>query len=190
MSLLKNFDVEQIHVFEPSMLNSSILNDAFISNKKVFLNNCGLSNVSTNAILYSDMSGSGLSSLSKRNLDHFGIKFETKEEICLVRFDEYWNNNITSQFIDLLKIDVEGHELSVLEGVGNYIEKIRVIQLEFGGCNIDTRTYFQDFWYFFKKKNFDIYRITPLGPLLISSYSESQERFQTTNYFCINRNCI
>ena len=46
--------------------------------------------------------------------------------------------------IDLLKLDVEGHELYLLSAK-KFISKISVIQFEFGGCNIDTRTYFRDF---------------------------------------------
>jgi hypothetical protein len=61
--------------------------------------------------------------------------------------------------IDYVKIDVEGWELSVLQGFGDLVYNMRVIQFEFGGSNIDTRTFFQDFWYFFKDHNFSIYRI-------------------------------
>lgn len=35
------------------------------------------------------------------------------------------------------------------------------VTFEFGGCNIDTRTYFQDYWYFFKTFGFRVFRITP-----------------------------
>ncbi|WP_445778772.1 hypothetical protein [Shewanella sp.] len=45
----------------------------------------------------------------------------------------------------MIKIDIEGHELSVLKVFGAAIEATKVIQFEFGDCNIDTRTYFQDF---------------------------------------------
>ena len=50
--------------------------------------------------------------------------------------------------IDFFKIDVEGHEMDVLKGIGDKISNIKLIQFEFGGCNIDTRCFFQDFWYF------------------------------------------
>ena len=64
---------------------------------------------------------------------------------------------------------------------------MRVIQFEFGGSNIDTRTFFQDFWYFFKDRNFSIYRITPNGILPIREYTEHDEFFSTTNYIAVNR---
>ena len=89
--------------------------------------------------------------------------------------------------MDIVKIDIEGHELSALNGFGKAIFSTSVIQFEFGGCNIDTKTYFQNFWYFFKEHNFDLFRITPLGIEGIKSYKESDEYFSTTNYIAVNR---
>ena len=188
-TLIKKFNVKEIHIFEPCKLNIEIIKEKF-SDKRIKINNCGLSNLDSEAILYSNETGSGLASLSKRKLDHFGIKFDNEELIKLTRFDDYLKNNIKSEYVDLMKIDLEGHELNVLEGAGNYINNIKVIQFEFGGCNIDTKTFFQEFWYFFQERNFQIYRITPIGALEINSYTESLERFQTTNYFCVNRNLV
>lgn len=180
----------QIHIFEPSKTNIFILKDKFKDKNKIVVNDCGLSNINTNTILFSNVKGSGLASTTKRRLDHFGIDFSIEENIKLIRFDEYWEKNINSEIIDLFKIDVEGHELEVLEGVGEKIKNIRVIQFEFGGCNIDTKIFFQDYWYFFKKYNFDIFRITPFGNFEVKKYKESDERFQTTNYFCVNKNLL
>jgi FkbM family methyltransferase len=188
--ILEIYKPKQIHIFEPSKTNIEILKEKFKDNKFIYINDCGLSNVNSNSILYSNESGSGLGSLTKRKLDHFGIDFSVEENIELIRFDEYWVKNINDKEIDLLKIDVEGHELEVLEGVGEKIKNIKIIQFEFGGCNIDTRTYFQDYWYFFKKNNFQIFRITPFGNYEIKNYKEEYERFQTTNYFCVNKNLL
>jgi hypothetical protein len=85
-------------------------------------------------------------------------------------------------------MDVEGSELKILEGMGVFIKRIKLIQFEFGGCNIDSRTFFQDFWYYFKKHNFDLFRITISGPKKIKEYSESDEFFKTTNYIALNNN--
>lgn len=182
--LLNNFNVKELHIFEPSIVNQQILRSKFKNNSNVFLNTCGLADYSKKSNLYSDFEGSGLASLSKRRLDHFNIDMSIHEEIQLMRFDEYWKNK--NNKIDLFKIDVEGHELSVLNGIGDYINSIKVIQFEFGGCNIDTRTFFQDYWYFFKNIGFSIFRITPIGFFKIHKYKESYERFKTTNYICVN----
>ncbi len=188
-ALMKQFPkFSNVFLFEPSSTNFDILMEKFEKIDGIVLNKQGLAEKNSDSTLFSDKAGSGLAGLSKRKLDHFGIDFNFKEEIKIIRFDDYWQKENNQLAIDLFKIDVEGHELSVLEGVGSIINYIKIIQFEFGGCNIDTRTYFQDFWYFFKDKNFDIYRITPLGPIHIKKYKESYERFETTNYFCVNNN--
>ncbi len=59
---------------------------------------------------------------------------------------------------------------------------------EFGGCNIDTRTYFQDFYYFFEDVGMRVLRITPSGFLTpIDSYKEVYEQFTTTNFVALKR---
>lgn len=126
-----------------------------------------------------------LSSLTRRRLSHFDIDFECSEEVTLVKFEDYWVNQLECRNIDFVKLDIEGHELDALSGFGKAIESVRLIQFEFGGCNIDTRTYFQDFWYFFEEKGFDIYRITPLGLVKILKYNEMDEVFITTNFLAI-----
>ena len=86
-----------------------------------------------------------------------------------------------------MKLDVEGFELQCLQGAGKYINKIKVIQFEFGGCNIETRTFFRDFWCFFSKYNFDLYRISPFSLVKLDKYSENYENFLTTNFIAVNR---
>ena len=109
------------------------------------------------------------------------------EEINTTTLDEYVSINKIGE-IDLLKIDVEGHELDVLNGAHKCLQenKIGCIQFEFGGCNIDTRTFFQDFWYLLVEKHgFLIFRITPLGTKPVKTYSELDEIFLTTNFFAV-----
>ena len=182
--LLKKIGNVECHLFEPSRHNSMILKELFSSFDQVKINEIALSNANSKAKLFSDKPGSPLSSLSKRRLDHLNINMEIEELVEIQRFEEYWKYNYP--IIDYVKIDVEGHELDVLDGFGDLIKQVRLIQFEFGGCNIDTRTYFQDFWYFFKDNDFSIYRITPMGPLRIKRYLEQCEFFSTTNYIALN----
>lgn len=135
--------------------------------------------------MYFDYEGSGTASLTKRRLDHFDIKINKEEDILLQRFDEYWKEE--QGIIDYVKVDVEGHELDVLKGFGKFISLTKLIQFEFGGTCIDSRIYFQDFWYFFLENNFEIYRISPRGPVLIKTYSENDELFVYTNYIAVNK---
>jgi len=100
----------------------------------------------------------------------------------VIRFEDYWKSELGSENIDFVKLDIEGHELDALNGFGEALKFINVIQFEFGGCNIDTRTFWQDFWYFFTENNFDLYRITPFGKIKITKYRELDEFFSTTNF--------
>jgi len=186
--LLNNFQNVEVHIFEPSLTNINILIRKFINNKNVIVNPVGLSKVNESVELYSNELGSRIGSLTKRRLDHFNINFDKSEIVKVIKFIDYYNSNLKGQTIDLFKVDIEGHEMDAFEGCEEVIGNIKCIQFEFGGCNIDTKKYFQDFWYFFNNRNFDIYRISPIGLLLINEYSEQHEYFRTTNFICVNRN--
>lgn len=185
--LLNNFKNIEVHIFEPSRVNISILNKKF-NNKNVTVNPVGLSKVNETVELFSDLPGSRIGSLTKRRLDHFNINFDKSEMVRVIKFIDYYNSNLKGQKIDLLKLDIEGHEMDALEGCEDVIDNIKCIQFEFGGCNIDTKTYFQDFWYFLKNRNFDIYRVSPIGLIEINGYLEQHEYFRTTNFICVNKN--
>lgn len=173
-----------VFAFEPSILAGSIFLERHKLEANVHFEAFGFYSEITSKILYSDTPGSPIASLTRRNLQHFGNEFKCQEKVKLDTIDNYCQ--INGVIPDLLKIDVEGHELDVLMGALDTINKIAVVQFEFGGCNIDSRTFFQNFWYFFKQNDFKIYRITNNKPLLIDKYSESDEYFSTTNYLAVN----
>jgi FkbM family methyltransferase len=185
--LRKRNPLLEIHTFEPSVINIEKLTARFKNDNLIRLVPLALSDEAGSATLFSNEPGSGLASLTRRKLEHFNIAFDTTETINTVRFEDYWKTTLQSRQLDMVKIDIEGHELTALKGFGSALHVAKVIQFEFGGCNIDTRTYFQDFWYFFKERNFDIYRITPLGAEKITRYKESDEYFTTTNYIAAKR---
>jgi hypothetical protein len=114
---------------------------------------------------------------------HFGIDFNWSESVEVITLDSWSKSN--NIFPDIIKLDVEGHELDVLEGGMKTLISAQIVQFEFGGCNIDTRTFFQDFWYLFTECGFTIYRISTAGAIRISLYSESDEYFRTTNYLAV-----
>ena len=176
----------EIHTFEPSPTNVYKLNTRFKSDSLVKIAPFAVSDTSGLATLFSNQIGSSLGSLTKRRLQHLNIPFNAKETIKTVKFEDYWKKELSERQLDIVKIDIEGHELSALKGFGAALEATRVVQFEFGGCNIDTLTYFQSFWYFFAEHNFAIYRITPFGIQRIERYRESEESFSTTNYIALN----
>ena len=180
---LKEF-VGQIICFEPSRKSVDFLVRKYSDEKRVRIEAFALGGSKRTANLYSDSSGSSLSSLSKRDLRHLKIDFDEFESVNVVTLDEWITNEGVQP--DILKLDVEGFELEVLSGGKESLVKTRVIQFEFGGCNIDTKTFFRDFWNLFSEIKFEVYRLTPKGVIRIPHYSESLETFATTNYYAIN----
>lgn len=115
------------------------------------------------------------------------VEVEHSEQIQVRTIDSFCAaENITR--IDLLKLDVEGHELAVLRGAREMLARggIRIIQFEFGPANIYSRTFFYDFWTLLSDA-FDIFRIVPNGLAPIAYYGEHREVFLTTNYLAVRK---
>lgn len=180
--LLNRYKHAQIVCFEPSATNISLLENRFGRESRLILEPVGVAEHPGTVTLFADTPGSGLGSMTKRDLSHFGRNFDNEEQIQIIRFEQYWRDTLHRSPIDLLKLDIEGHEMDALRGCGDAIEATRVVQFEFGGSNIDTRTYFRDFWHYFRDHGFQLYRITPLGLAKLKRYRERDECFRTTNF--------
>lgn len=175
----------KIYSFEPLKSSFETLVKNLSGKQNIVPVNLGLSNKVERHSLFSNIENPRLSSLYNRKLDHFNIKLDNIEYVELSTIDNYCKNNFINK-IDFLKIDVEGHELKVLDGAKEMIANggISFIQFEFGGCNIDSRTFFQDFFYLLKDK-YELYRIFKNGFIPITEYKEALEIFLPANYFAV-----
>ena len=187
-ALFKQFgEKASIYSFEPSKKTFATLSQNISSNignkKSVHLCNIGLGEKESDMILFSDKDNSGLASLYDRKMDHFNVSMDKMETVKISTIDIFCrDNNIKN--IDFLKMDVEGHELSVLHGAKDMLAKkaIKYIQFEFGGNNIDSRTFFQDFYYLLKD-DFNLFRVVKDGLYPVFGYKEDYERFLCTVFF-------
>lgn len=176
-----------IHAFEPANKTFQKLSLNLGNKKGINLYNFGLGDENNKVFLFSDTEESGLASIYERRLDHLNIRMNQREEIKIETLDYFCDRN-DIKHINLLKIDVEGNEKRVLDGSKKMLSsgKIDFIQFEFGGCNIDSRVFFQDFYYLLKDR-YKIYRIVKDGIYPIKQYKEVYESFMTTNYLAERR---
>ncbi len=108
--------------------------------------------------------GSGLGSIYERHDTSIQSREWLKLELPSITLDTYIGR-CGIEHIDILKIDVEGAELDVLNGATHALSSgmIDTIMFEFGSANLNSRTQFSDFWWLFKRHGYRIYRVIPGG---------------------------
>jgi FkbM family methyltransferase len=89
--------------------------------------------------------------------------------------------------IDFMKIDVEGAEHLVLDGLSATIDqgRVRCIQFEYGAFSIGTRFLLRDY-YGLLASRYWIGKIFPTG-VEFSDYSWTSEDFRFANFLCVSR---
>jgi FkbM family methyltransferase len=176
-----------IHCFEPAQATFAMLTQGRNSGGRVVFNNAAVGRAAGEAILWYDREGAGSASLTRRDLDHFGIRFDKSETVRVLALDDYAAEQGLDR-IDLLKMDIEGHELDALAGADGLLRRraIGMVLFEFGGCNMDSRTFFRDYWKLLTQSGMCLYRLTPGGYLSpIPAYNEALEQFRTTNFLAV-----
>jgi FkbM family methyltransferase len=141
-----------IHVFEPNPYCYEILKNIFKNNPKIKIYNKAVSNTSKKQNLYfskklthiKNMSLSEISSLEKKKTNISLNKFIEVECLCI---DELINR---FDYIDFIKIDIEGHEYKVIPSLIKNINKIKKIFCEMHGSS-HREEFKQDFKYWDKK---------------------------------------
>jgi FkbM family methyltransferase len=98
---------------------------------------------------------------SSQKVKEFFVDVVSLDEFCAV-------NQIEN--INLLKIDTEGHEYSVLLGAKRMLEekRIEVIQFEFNEMNVVSKVFFRDFIHLLN--DYKLYRLLPSGVLPVNEY--------------------
>ncbi|QLC50632.1 FkbM family methyltransferase [Methanolobus zinderi] len=179
----------QIHVFEPTRYCYSMLSKRF-RDKRILLNNTACSNINRSAEIYYDPEGSGLASMYNRNLKAIGNELKIKEMVKTQRLDDYIKKcNI--DHIDFIKVDVEGHEKAVFEGIGDFLNPnfVDYIQFEYGGASLDSMTSLMNLYEILESKGFIVAKILP-DSLHIREYSAFLDNFEYSNYVAISKRLI
>lgn len=174
-----------VHCFEPSKITFEKLRARSFPSSVIY-NNFGLSSVSGEATLYVFEDSAGINSLYQRRGLEAGWGLEPQsaaETITLATLDNYCEQKGIHE-IDLLKLDVEGHELEVLRGAEQMLQhqRIRAIQFEYGGCNIDSGVLLKHIFELLNSFGYQLSKIQPNRLKPHSSYDQRLENFRYQNW--------
>ena len=109
------------------------------------------------------------------------------ETIRVVTLDEFCAAEGVER-IDFLKVDVEGHELAVLQGGHKMISSGNVlrIQFEYSRFNIFSRALLVDFFRFFDGLPFRLFQIMTRKSVPLAGYDPGLENFQYKNFIALH----
>jgi FkbM family methyltransferase len=171
-----------LYSFEPATSSFEILK----KNTKFKIFNIGFGDKIKTSNLFYQSDYSTQASLYQRDLREYGFELNLKEKVKIDTIDNFCTKNKINN-IDFLKIDAEGNELNILKGAQNMMNSGNIDCIQFEtGCNIDSKTYFRDFFYLLNS-HYKIYRILKNGFIEISNYGWENEIMVGANYFAIKR---
>ncbi len=163
----KNFSIDKIYAFEPSIDNFKILKEKVKDIKNIKFFNIALGNKKglINFTNHYDSESSTIIKINQKSnyfkkknlyLDFFN-KNKNRLKNAQVKIDSLENLINIDEFkvIDLIKIDTEGYDFYVIKGLGNLITKVRFIYFEHHFHDMLLKEYkFNDVDNFLKSKNF------------------------------------
>ena len=181
--------IDKIYDFEPSTTSLQKLHRKLKPCAKVEIVQAALSNESGETVLYGPRSGSSQASLVQRVTGEEGGVFKGLETIATVTLDKFAAER-RIETVHFLKMDIEGHEYSALQGAVQLLRegRIRTLSFEFSDAAVDARVWFKDYWDLLRGYRYRLFRIVPGGRLLpISAYTPRLEGPGKSNYIATLR---
>ena len=119
---------------------------------------------------YRDADGSPHASLYRDVIETLHRGEVITHEVRMIALDNFVREHGIAR-VDLIKIDAEGHELAVLQGLRRTIADgaVDVIQFEFNSMNVISRSFFRDFYT--ALPDYAFYRLLPDGAVPLGQYN-------------------
>jgi len=176
-----------IHAFEIAPATVVELNKqlrAYLT--RVTVNQIGLGDRDAEVTLYHSPESSTASTIVKGVIelsaaDH-GIKTVDQLSVRITTGDKYIGEH-GIESVDFIKIDVEGAEWDVLQGLSSAFvrNQVQLVQFEYGPLNLQTRKFLADFYEFFERHGFVIGKLYPEG-VAFKKYELFDEDFVGPNF--------
>lgn len=177
----------KIYSFEPFSEPFKSLSALALQHPHLKAFQLGLSDKEEDLTIYSNSEYSEVGGIYNRDSVLNSIKLDKKELNRFTQIDTFCSEQKVDH-IHFLKIDVEGHELAVLEGAKPLLDKgaIDLIQFEFGSGNYFSKTFLLDFFNLLQA-NYVICRLMKDGLFPLNTYETDQDMLVLCNYVAINK---
>ena len=154
-----------IHSFEPQSKIFEKLMNKKKNDKDLVLNNFALGSKEGNQEIFVNSNTAASSYLNIDNKDKFfkSLKTIQKEQTRIDTFDNYFNK-IKVNYIDLVKIDVQGLEEEVLKGAHKSLNKVLLIEIEIVFVNLyEKHSSFYQIENILKNYDFELYSLSSIS---------------------------
>jgi FkbM family methyltransferase len=178
----------QVHCFEIAPQLFKDLTETLHKHANAKLNAVGLSDNEGTLQLKYVPGATSISTLHEPLVaSSWGFDHETVS-VPVTTGDRYVKDNGIGH-IDILKIDTEGHELSVLKGFAETLaaKQVSLIQFEHGSVHIAARSLLRDFYQLLAPLGFTIGRLHPKCVDFKDYNHREDEQFRMGNYIAVHR---
>ena len=186
-NLRRGFPGASIYAFEPNVNTYAIMRDA-LAPLGVNCFELGVSSQITSSVMYTykhELASQHASIYKDVLTDLHAVDQVEELEFKTTTIDAFCEAN-DIEFIDLLKIDTEGHEWEVLAGARRMLagQRIKFIQFEFNEMNIISRVFLKDFYQLLE--GYGIYRLDSGRLIPLLKYCSTNEIFKFQNLLAVS----
>jgi FkbM family methyltransferase len=183
------FSGATIHAFEIVPQTFSQLQQAVNGSSSIHCHNVGMSDRSGELTVYFPEGSSAVATAVPGFAEQYH-SLNVKPVVAQVVAGDEFCDAAGNEAIDLLKIDVEGHEDRVLKGFQRRLSesRVKVVQFEYGRINIDTHFLLKDFYEMLAGFGYRIGKIYP-GDVAFREYRHEHEDFLGPNYLAVHHTC-
>jgi FkbM family methyltransferase len=168
-----------LHAFEPSSFTFGLLSQS-LDGQPVRIHQAALSAEAGSSVLYLAAPGAGTNSLHR---SPGALADAGTEDIITTTLDAF-ADGAGLDHITLVKIDTEGHDLTVLQGASRLLveRRILVIQFEYNHRWVYARSFLRDAFELLEPLGYRLGKLTPRGVEFYSGWDAELETFVEGNY--------
>lgn len=182
-----------IYCFEIIPSTASLLADRLSKGSNVMIFAFGLSSHAGEVDVHCNAAADDASTITPRNSDELFNGGKSQRIRCKIETGDDIVSKLGMPRIDFMKIDVEGHEVDVIQGFSRTLDaqglRPSVIQFEYGVTYIPARRSLSDMYDLLQPHGYSIGRIYPKR-VDFKRYELRDEHFRMGNYLAVRNDIV